>query len=335
LEQSEQLLRGAEHLGHATRPLDLFYGLSQAGRAIAAAWSPPQFGSGTSQDRAWRLSSHGIRVSDSSLGDPLEDIVLCNQVAEPLPAQSHKPLPAFPALARTLGSDSLLQPVAFAELWAALPEATERPAPGARSRWSSLSLEWDESAYAIGVWVGPVPAEMIPTWAIGFEDSQSAEVLAALRGHYPRMLRSEDPIVASQHSWAPGLRRVWLQWTSPTSYKATPERLRGLAAFVRSDFEARLPSYRGRPWAFPLLREQELHPVVIWWAVLYTMSMLARYEPESWARAIDVNNSDWAVPLEHILDQALPALPEVIYEALAEPPKAKHGFPLPRTGPSA
>lgn len=40
LEQSEQLLRGAADLGFASRPLNLFYGLSQAGRAISAAWTP-------------------------------------------------------------------------------------------------------------------------------------------------------------------------------------------------------------------------------------------------------------------------------------------------------
>jgi hypothetical protein len=41
LEQSEQLMRAARDVGYAARPLPLFYSLSQAGRAIAAAvgWS--------------------------------------------------------------------------------------------------------------------------------------------------------------------------------------------------------------------------------------------------------------------------------------------------------
>jgi hypothetical protein len=37
LEQAEQMFRAAAGVGPATRPLLVFYGLSQAGRAIAAA----------------------------------------------------------------------------------------------------------------------------------------------------------------------------------------------------------------------------------------------------------------------------------------------------------
>lgn len=158
LQQSEELLRGAEQLGYASRPLNLFYGLSQAGRAITAAGSPPHFSLPGEPDRAWLLKGHGIGVSGSSLDDPLEDILLRNQSPEPLPARSNKPLPAFPGLARVLGSDSLLQPVALVDLWAALPEASERPAPGAGSRWRALSLSWDEQeTSAIAAWVGALP----------------------------------------------------------------------------------------------------------------------------------------------------------------------------------
>jgi hypothetical protein len=90
--------------------------------------------------------------------------------------------------------------------------------------------------------------------------------------------------------------------------------------------------YRDGRWAFPLIAGQRLHPIVIWWAVLFTMSMLARYHPEAWARAIDVDESIWAVPLEHLLDQALEALPEVIFQALEQAPLADHGFRLPGDG---
>jgi len=90
--------------------------------------------------------------------------------------------------------------------------------------------------------------------------------------------------------------------------------------------------YRHDRWAFPRIAGQELHPLLIWWAVLYTLSMLARYHPESWARAIDVDRSGWAVPLEHLLDQAVDALPEVVFEALEHPPLAQHGFRLPGDG---
>ena len=52
LEQFEQLLRAAEVSGPASAPLPLFYALSQAGRAIAAArMTDPQ---------RWDYFGHGI-----------------------------------------------------------------------------------------------------------------------------------------------------------------------------------------------------------------------------------------------------------------------------------
>ncbi|MFD9535328.1 YaaC family protein [Streptomyces sp. NPDC060010] len=56
LEQTGQMFRAAAVVDPATRPLQVFYGLSQAGRAIAAAsWSL--------KDQDWNLESHGIKTT--------------------------------------------------------------------------------------------------------------------------------------------------------------------------------------------------------------------------------------------------------------------------------
>ncbi len=52
LERAEQLMKAASNVGHAARPLPLFYALSQAGRAIAAARLADN----------WRLSGHGLQA---------------------------------------------------------------------------------------------------------------------------------------------------------------------------------------------------------------------------------------------------------------------------------
>lgn len=57
--------------------------------------------------------------------------------------------------------------------------------------------------------------------------------------------------------------------------------------------------------------------------------MLARYEPQRWVDMIRVNTSPWAVPLEHLLNAALDALPEVIFAALSALPVVEHDHPLP------
>ncbi|MBQ0867333.1 MULTISPECIES: YaaC family protein [Streptomyces] len=65
LEQTEQMFRAAAVVGPATRPLQVFYGLSQAGRAIAAA-------AGALYGEDWRLVGHGIKAS--GLSDAFPDI---------------------------------------------------------------------------------------------------------------------------------------------------------------------------------------------------------------------------------------------------------------------
>lgn len=52
LEQAEQFLKAAEVVGFATRPVQLFYAVSQAGRAIAAARAR----------EPWRIVGHGASV---------------------------------------------------------------------------------------------------------------------------------------------------------------------------------------------------------------------------------------------------------------------------------
>ncbi|KJY23811.1 hypothetical protein VR45_41810 [Streptomyces sp. NRRL S-495] len=55
-----------------------------------------------------------------------------------------------------------------------------------------------------------------------------------------------------------------------------------------------------------------------WWAVLHTLSNLARYQPAEWARHIDVDQSIHAVPVERLLAEACRLLPVLIAETLDE-----------------
>ncbi len=64
--------------------------------------------------------------------------------------------------------------------------------------------------------------------------------------------------------------------------------------------------------------DRVLHPLLAWWAVLYALSMLARYQPGQWTAQIDVNRSKDAVAIEYLLDSALAAVPELILAAIDE-----------------
>jgi len=47
-----------------------------------------------------------------------------------------------------------------------------------------------------------------------------------------------------------------------------------------------------------------LHPFLALWAVLLALSSLARYEPATWSKMIDIDRSAEANPIEHLLEEA-------------------------------
>ncbi|MDX3458713.1 hypothetical protein PV396_43480 [Streptomyces sp. ME02-8801-2C] len=62
----------------------------------------------------------------------------------------------------------------------------------------------------------------------------------------------------------------------------------------------------------------QLHPFLAWWAVLYCLSMLTRYQPGQWTTQIDVNHSIDAAALERLLSKALIAVPELALATIDE-----------------
>jgi len=90
------------------------------------------------------------------------------------------------------------------------------------------------------------------------------------------------------------------------------------------------PEYRytRERWLVPGLGSKLVasSPLVIWWALLYAFSMLARYEPRLWMQSLDLNASPVAVHIQDALDEALVAVPHLVAEALLgmpvlEPPR--------------
>ncbi|MER5600133.1 YaaC family protein [Streptomyces sp. NPDC002265] len=58
--------------------------------------------------------------------------------------------------------------------------------------------------------------------------------------------------------------------------------------------------------------------MMAWWAVLYTLSMLARYEPAAWGKLISVDDSQHAVPIERLLERTVNHLPVLITDGIVE-----------------
>ena len=76
--------------------------------------------------------------------------------------------------------------------------------------------------------------------------------------------------------------------------------------------------YLGQHWTFPDVGTAGVaaNPIMPWWALLYALSMRARYEPQAWLDDLDVNRNPNAVALERALDLALSVPPALVAELL-------------------
>ncbi|GAB3249254.1 YaaC family protein [Arthrobacter pigmenti] len=109
LEQAQQQFEAAARVGFESRALNLYYGLFQAGRAIAAALTPQNVG------KSPEVSGHGLRIHDfqSATARAFWEIRIR---AEGNDATS------YGRLASLLRSAPLVSPISLGELWNMIPE---------------------------------------------------------------------------------------------------------------------------------------------------------------------------------------------------------------------
>jgi hypothetical protein len=303
LEQAEELMQAASDVGPAASPLPLFYAVSQAGRAIAAA----------RLDDPWRLSGHGLKAPapvDASAG-------LLHRVVKPDGEQtSGKRRPSFAGVAEATGSGQLTAELELGALWAAIPELMA-PLP-------QPPLEdptWRRPLRVFLPWVDPehrLLADMRPLELLieGLPPDADVEALHKSLGDYPTAAGASmphvpgmrDDSIASKPSPRGHPLPVFAWRDVPTNVHVRAEHLNAIA-----------PAYRGLGTRLLLPRaggRDTLSPLMLWWALLFGLSSIARYDPETWIGALAVNDSELAVPIEAALDAALEALPDLILGAL-------------------
>jgi hypothetical protein len=299
LEQAEQMFRAAATVGTATRPLLVFYGLSQAGRAIAAAASD------TGSGDAWQLNGHGI--SSVGLNSRLPDIEVRTS--------NHG---SFVRLSELLDSPLWGKaPLLLNELWDLLPENEQWPLldTGDRRR-TPLWIE-DRNLYPERHPLASVSVVRFPPWVVNAANGRAAlrDYLEAFpeAQNYHEFLRigqepDADPAFSShQDGWG----ELYMHWRLPEGQSGSiAERLALLSAITRP--------YRGKLYFFPVVTsdKRSLHPLMAWWAVLHTLSMLARYQPAEWASHINIDASENAVAIERLLKEAVRVLPQLIAEVI-------------------
>ncbi len=292
LGQAEQQFHAAAGIGYQSRALNLYYGLSQAGRALAAV--APELGNGD-----WQLDGHGLTVPNRnqfSGGDVGALRLRTDGVAGGRTS--------FQRLSTVLNSD-VPESFALGDVWPLVYETANAPIG------SALTVPM----------IVTIHSGLLPNGGAGAVNA-SVELPEAVRGERP-----DRPGLHEFLEWYPGLRG-WEQnlptgqalgWPVNQSnlnlrWDTTGQHLAGPAALA-----ARLTRYRGLTFAFPVLSGSRgtFHPLMVWFSVLYGLSMLTRYMPDQWTRLVDVDQCAQATAIEFVLDTALDAVPDLLDEAIS------------------
>jgi hypothetical protein len=291
LEQAQQLFAAAASVDFASRPILLFYGLSQGGRAIAAC--------STAIEDGWQLMGHGIGVR---LGQDLElpDLAVTNKGSG-----------SFTQLAPLLHSGSLPAGASLGQIWFTIPELATTPRVGNRADYlPTLRLDHLKIKDA-SVDGRPEVSSGIGGMPLRFDAPYTEEEFVDFCSSYPTLAGFTGRPVTGQGSILDEERqsvKVFRAWTLS-------------AGDDPGKFHSRLTRpYRGdnERCIFPSIGgdTQALHPLLAWWAILFALSMLARYQPNTWTEYLDVDSCAYAVPLETLLDRALVTCPELLLHAI-------------------
>jgi hypothetical protein len=291
MKQCEQLLRAADAAGYEVKPLMLYYGLNQAGRAMLAA--------GADRGQRWEFSAHGLTCPNLDQSSRLTDLTVVDQGR----------VGGFQAIAALLSSPTLPESLPVSHVWSSIPEGAEVALQGTEetlaavqiSRWYGL-----EGHYLDEIHVSPwEPIAVVTGLPPELRRSEPGEIYDLLHKAYPTMERFAPVVVDDRIGVVlkKGPRPVGFQLRSANSEPLSPARGLDIIAcgpLIYSDSTA------VSNWVIPVLRGNSYpqHPLVAWWAILYTLSVIARYRPSVWTEALDIDASPDAPAIEYMLDEA-------------------------------
>lgn len=301
MRQFEEQMTAAKVVTAATRPLNLYYALVQAGHAIQAAHAP----------NPWNFSRHGLTLDNTK--SELPTIIVRPDTEG-----------AFQAVARTTGSPGLDTGVTLGALWASLPDLApvvplkDNPAPHAfrvhapSAPFRPFSIFGSGPMPPIGtIYVNeptPVTDEDKHNWLQGVLKDYPGAAGIVFRNS------TEDAFESSGKS----NHLVNMKWPHPhPERELTDEELDNF-------LNERVPEYlhRAERYLRPSLSDGQAppSPLITWWLLLYSFSMYARYRPAEWIDLLDTDKSKHAVALEFALHAALDVIPHLVLEALDKEP---------------
>jgi len=282
LAQFEEMFKAASAVTEYTRPLLLYYGLAQAGLAIAAACSPDP----------WTFNNHGLKLGNRTA--QLSEMTISPQGDG-----------GFQRVAATIDSPAIAVPVSIGEAWAALPNLSEGGMlPGSEYACPlRLVVEWGASPHGQLFVPGspPVAGEELTNEVNRIKRAYPTAGDWALPADGNPVLK---PAAAGER-WA--LRVRW-----PDAGELDP-------ADLQAFYDKTAPAYRyqAERYLWPSMAGgAPLSPLMTWWILLFACSILARYQPRQWGKMLDPGASDIAALLRFMLDEALGSVPQLVLGAL-------------------
>jgi hypothetical protein len=292
LEQAQQLFTAAS-VDYASRPILLFYGLSQAGRAIAAC-------SIKAVGNDWRLSGHGIDPPNLEQKPDLPDLTVRDNGKG-----------SFTQLAPLLHSGSLPAGAPLGQIWLTIPDLATTPLVSNRPNYlPTLRLD-DPKINSKSVGGDTEVSSAITGMPLRFDAPYTEADFVDFCSSYPTLAGSTGRPATGQDSILDEERqsvRVFREWTLSAGDDPGRFHSRLTRPYLGDNYRYIFPSIGGDT--------QALHPLLAWWAILFALSMLARYQPDTWTYYLDVDKCAYAVPLEALLDRALATCPELLLHAI-------------------
>jgi len=272
----------------------LFYALSQAGRAIVAA--SPRVG-----NQAWQVSGHGLTAGTNAA------------VAADVTVTATKS-GLYPAVASAIGVQALVpdEPAALRELWPLLPETADVPLTAGVMLPALLFFQdgWPEAGSFARAEVDWIPRQVHDLYGQDrVRVKQYLDHYPALRGSTLRVSQPMGGLDWRSEKRGMGLGVEWRSGTQPLMLadSKTLDDL-GVACYRSADDTLVTPAIGSMVTG--------LHPFLALWAVLLALSSLARYEPATWSKMIDIDRSAEANPIEHLLEETTDSVPATVLHLL-------------------
>jgi hypothetical protein len=313
LAQSEALWQVGGQVPPSVQPIVLFYGLTQAGRAIAAARGP---------EGSWEaIARHGLKTTLISMPDDT-----------PLPFNRIEVRDNgngfFQQIARLVGSPTLPRATSVAALALSLPEEERFLLPGDEPRPLKVTTKVrggnvSDMDDLLEFHIGPLPNHLVRreiTESRRQMMKPSPNDVRRWLTPYPKFAELGEPVeVRGFIPMDPDIRNdlysVLVAWRLDHQLNWNEHYRYASSIYDLPDSNSGIPR---SGVVLPVVggNSAPLSPLMTWWTVLYACSMLARYHPRQWVQLLDVDTSSCAVPAASILESASTTLPRLILNEL-------------------